>query len=319
MDKATAMSVNGTISMRNDTILGNDTVIGNDTMDANQAFHIEELLHVHGKHRAFSHLFTMYHVGHMLGNWSIFVIAFMSYKVFKWSLEKLNPTFRFKNGHRLTSIAVSAFLVFCPIINIVTVILVWIACHDISNKLFIQVLAHHLGTLSLHVATLSSVYVSSYASAILAHRAEAEPDRSRSHCIFASPSSFYSLIRECVYIGIFIYLVLGNINMLIGAAVASIIATAIYDSSSISSLCSNNCEVRYKGIIVVTIMIYLAHLYMNVSRPDPLSHVTICTVLSMFLSQINFARFITYSATAKNDLVGDSPFRRLYNLIRNVW
>jgi len=245
-------------------------------------------------------------------------------RVIMKGLERENPSFRVRNGHNSFSTLPFLFLPWG-----LTVLVGYICFLVDSSSLIIYgntlLMSCYLVIIGAVGLLSSSVFVTAYASAILLWRAES-PDRksfngsadrkpldrsvdrkslNASSCTSVSPKSFYSFIREGVYIGIILFVLTSKVHILNWTLFLNILVTAVYDAISSPSL-RRNINFPYKGMLFWTIGFFVYYLYEHdyESRGNYISFLA-CFVLSMFLTAINLIRFQFYGNGAKNDLKGE--------------
>jgi len=246
-------------------------------------------------------------------------VAYLMDRLITRFFEKSNPSFRIRNGHNIADLSLWFFLFWCAAL----------ACGGISflPGIFVPELPVQVFTIGCSLIIIvaigvlfSSVYIASYASVILAHRAESEPyvaGSSSSFYTFVRPKSFYSFIREGIYLGILVYALTSNISTLILTLFASIFVTAVYDVVGIPSLgCSasipslgRNINFPYKGLLFCAIGSFLYYLYHHQDLYDENIIVFLfCVLSSTFLLLINLVRIALYNDGAKNDLKEGDDF-----------
>jgi len=218
-------------------------------------------------------------------------------------LERINQSFRLRNGHKLTYAYEHLFLVLAGVIVLnFGCIMLFIA---MPSNTIVCMLTFYFSIITADVILLSSVYVTSYASAILMSRAESEPHVPRHNPPFyalISHQSFYAFIREGVYLGILLCALTSDIYMLISTLFLIIIATAVYDAAGISSL-GRNIDFPYKGLLCLSIGIFAYYFYENKdSYAGYVGSYITCVASAEFLLIINLIRFKLYGYGAKNDL-----------------
>jgi len=191
-----------------------------------------------------SMIFLLLNENHLtfLGHLMLSATAFLLGRFYMRFLERKNYCFRFRDGHRgsfpiLCIMLPLAFLVNTPSVCVLLKFIPVPKVHAFSFSFYRSMTAISL-QLVLHI----SVYLESFISAILKWKAEAESTCSTPNATTpaptlnaTTPNFFYTLVRDCTYIGILGFVLTGSLHLLLIALFISTLISAAYDSANIVS------------------------------------------------------------------------------------